>query len=278
MAEALNALYAIAVLLIVASGLGLTLGFMRVINFAHGEFVMLGAFGAIVAADLGSFWLGLLVGPLIALSVGLIVEGVVIRRLYQRPLETILATFGVGLLIREVVKVIAGPEFRSVRAPFRGTVELLGVSYPTYQLFFMGAVALTFASLVLLLRATRLGLTSRAVIQNPEIAAALGINVSRAYQVTFALGAALAGLAGALLSPNVAIHPEMGTAFVVDGFLAVVVGGAGSFAGLVTSTSLLGAAQSLTSSWISPIAGSLAIVLLTVVLMRLRPAGILRGR
>jgi branched-chain amino acid transport system permease protein/urea transport system permease protein len=275
---ALNAVYAICILVLVASGLAILFGLMRVINFAHGEFMMLGAFIAFWLAQFGAFLWAFAIAPL-GVGIGsLAVEAGLIRRFYGRPLETILATWGLSIVIREAMKIAVGPQFRTVDDPLPIALSVLGTTYPAYRLAIIAAAALLLGILVWVMTGTRFGVVTRAVIENPELAASLGINVRRTYRIGFAVGSALAGLAGAMIAPFVPIHPEMGPTFVVNGFLTALVGGPASIAGLGLSAAALGASQTLVAQFWSQTAGSLAIVLVAVILMRLRPRGLLAGR
>jgi urea transport system permease protein len=276
MGDLLNVVTAVLLLLLTASGLAVIFGLMGVINFAHGEFVMIGAFVTYFTVHWANFWLALLLAPLVVAVIGLLVERTLVRRLYSRPLETILATWGLSIVIRELARLWFGPQFRSIPAPVAGSVQLFGTTYPTYRLVVLGMIVLIFALLVAGFRYTQLGLITRAVIENPELAASRGVNVRRTYQVTFAVGAALAGLAGAIIAPLVSIYPEMGSSFIINPFMAVIVAGAGSFGGVAAAAAIFGVSQSLAVRFISPVTGSVVVLLLAITLLRIRPIGLLR--
>ncbi|MGI8827662.1 MAG: urea ABC transporter permease subunit UrtB [Chloroflexota bacterium] len=277
MIETLNAVYASLFLLLVAFGLAIIFGLMGVVNLAHGEFLMLGAYAALVTSNvLGQFWPSLIIAPLLAGAVALVVERGLIRHLYRRPLETILATWGLSIVLRQLVRAIAGPDFRNVPSPTPGAISLFGVDYPRYRLVVIIIVLLVFAGLYIIQRTTSLGLIVRAVIQNPELAATLGINVNRVYQATFVVGSGLAGIAGALLSPTVNVFPEMGPPFVISAFLVVLVGGLGSLPGLVVASLLLGTVQSLVSQYENEVAGTVALLVIAVLALRFLPEGLTR--
>lgn len=277
MSYVLNAGYASALLLLVAVGLGIVFGVMGVINLAHGEFLMLGAFGAFVTVQsTGHFWLSLLVAPIAVALIAVLIELVLIRRLYLHPLETIVATWGLAIVLREVVRKLAGSDYRSVENPVPGAVSVFGAEFPRYRLIVMAIVAAILLGLYLLQRLTRVGVVARAVISNGDLARALGINVGRVYLVTFAVGSALAGLAGALLAPGVNIYPDMGPPFVITAFLAVLVGGLGSLGGLVVAAIVLGSLQSSLSQFTSPVAGLIGLLVLAVVVLRFMPQGLSR--
>jgi len=275
MIEVLNATYTILVLLMVAFGLAVIFGLMGVINLAHGEFLMLGAYAALITTNtLGSFWPSIIVGPLLVGVAALVVERGLMRRLYQRPLETILATWGLAIVIRELVRAVAGPDFRNVPNPLPGAATIFGADYPRYQLAVMGFTLVVLVGLYVAQRTTRAGLIVRAVIQNPQLAGTMGINVKRVYQSTFVLGSALAGLAGVLLAPSVNVFPQMGPPFVINAFLVVLVGGLGSIPGLVGSSVLLGAVQSTLSRYENSVTGTVGLVIVAVLVLRFLPQGL----
>lgn len=272
-----NAAYASLLLLLVTLGLAVVFGLMGVINLAHGEFLMLGAYGSVITVNVfGSFWLSLVLAPVAVAAIAVVIERGLIRRLYQRPLETIVATFGLAIIIRELVRQLAGSDFRNVTDPVQGSVTLLGAQFPTYRLVVMGIVVVIVASIWLVQAKTRYGLVARAVIQNRDLARTLGIDVNAVYRITFALGAALAAVAGVLVAPTVNVFPGMGTSFVVSGFLAVLVGGLGSLPGLIAAVTVLATSQYFISQISTPVAGAMGLLILAVASLRLLPDGLSR--
>lgn len=267
-----------SILLLTALGLAIIYGAMGVINMAHGEFVMLGAY---ITWALNNF-LGLGLFPsLVAVFFGVgllgyLVERGVIQFLYKRPLDTILATWGIGVMLQQIVRLIAGGELRYAEMPrsLSGTVDILGVSVPGYRVFVFLFVASLFAVTWYMMYRTRFGTKLRAVVQNREIASCFGINAKRVYGLTFAYGAGLAGLAGALVAPLKSVSPEMGTSYVVDSFFVVVLGGVQSLFGTVASAFVLGEATgTLGFIWNDTIAK--AVVLMGImILIRFRPQGL----
>jgi branched-chain amino acid transport system permease protein/urea transport system permease protein len=250
---------------------------MRVINLAHGEFLMLGAYGAVLVTDyVGSFWLSLVLAPLGVAAVAAVVEVGIVRHLYRRPLETIVATWGLAIVVRELVKLVAGPDYRSVANPVPGAISVAGTDFPRYRLIVIAFVLAILVLLYLAQRLTRAGVIARAVIANPDLAGGLGVNVKLVYGLTFALGSALAGLAGVLLSPGVNVFPEMGPPFVITAFLAVLAGGLGSLGGLVGAAVLLGTVQSAFAQWVNPVTGAIALLVVAVIALRILPEGLSR--
>lgn len=271
-----------SILLLVALGLGIIYGTMGVINLAHGDFVMLGAYSSwLLQSHIGMDLLSsVVVSFFMVAAVGWVLERGIVRYLYARPLDTILATWGIGIMLEQGIRLSAGSSLKYVKLPdnLAANLEVFGVTLPVYRLLII-AVALALLGLTLyLIRRTEFGKRLRAVTQNKEIAESYGINASQVYAWTFAYGAGLAGLAGALVAPLKSVSPDMGTSYVVDAFLVVVVGGVGSLGGLLLGSGILGELD----SWISFVLNSTlarAIVFLSVVAMiRFRPQGLFADR
>jgi urea transport system permease protein len=267
-----------SILLMVALGLAIIYGTMGVINLAHGQFVMIGAY---VAWFLQSqFGIGIIVGlPLIFIAgalLGFAVERTIIQRLYTRPLDTILATWGIGIVLEQLVRGIFGSDSRYVARPefLDGNLILAGVHMSYYRLFIIGFALLTLAVTWFLLFRTEFGTKLRAVIQNKEISECYGVSANRVYAVTFAYGAGLAAIAGALITPMVSVTPTMGTGVVVDAFLVVIVGGVGSIVGTAAAALMIGEATAWLSYLLSETTARILILLGVIVLIRFRPQGL----
>ena len=271
-----------SILLLIALGLAIIYGTMGVINLAHGEFVMLGAYAVwFLQTYLG---IGLLAGLILVFIliglVGWVVERSLIRHLYNRPLDTILATWGVGVILQQGVRLAAGAELRYVKMPdiLTNPVTFLGYDESAYRIFiFVVAVALLVVTYILVFR-TEFGLQLRAITQNREIARCFGVNAGRIYSLTFAYGAGLAGLAGALVSPLKSVSPDMGTNYVVDAFLVVVAGGVQSLLGTVASSYLIGQASGVLAFLSDDTMAKAIVFLSVVVLIRLFPQGLFAMR
>jgi urea transport system permease protein len=267
-----------SILLLIALGLAIIYGTMGVINLAHGEFVMLGAYTVWFLES--RFGFGLIACLLFVFVfvglVGWLVERLLIRNLYSRPLDTILATWGVGVVLQQAVRLSAGAELRYVKMPeyLSGAVSFLGYEESAYRVFiFVVTLALLAITYVLIFR-SEFGLRLRAITQNPEVARCFGINAGRIYSLTFAYGAGLAGIAGALVSPLKSVAPDMGTNYIVDAFLVVVVGGVQSLLGTVASSYLIGQASGVLA-FLSDDTMAKAIVFLgVIILIRLFPRGL----
>ena len=280
----LQVLYGIASLALISVGLAIVFGMMRVINLAHGEFLMLGVYTVVVSTNAGvNLWLAMLVlSPLVVGIVGVVVERLLIRHLYGRMVDTLLATWGLSLLLIGLVTTLFGATTRSSISPPFGPIKVGAYSTGGYEVFLIFMAVAILAGLYALLRFTRLGLLARGTMQDSHMAAALGVNPSTVYAVTFGIGAALSGLAGGLLAPLTGALPTIGAAFIAKAFIAVISGGASIVAGTASASVLLGTLNSI-GSWLStPVIGEVALLLGAVLLLRLLPSGItgrfFRGR
>jgi urea transport system permease protein len=276
-ATVLDVFTSAAILYAVAAGLLIVFGVMKIINFAHGGFLTIGGYAALVVTRLGlpQWW-----APVAALVAGflcgIVIERLVVRPLYARPLDAILATWGLGIIIGQVITLGFGREVQFVQNPVRGTVDLLGTSYSRYRLILLVAAVAIGLVLAAVLHGTRLGLVTRAVIANEDLARGLGINSGLVRFLTFSLGAALASLAGALLTPLSSVDPNMGVPWLVSAFMLVLVSGV-SLLALAAATLVLGGAQVLVSTYGNPVLGGLTIVVLAAVILRIRPQGFSRA-
>ncbi len=273
-----NALYQFQVsfsfLLLSAIGLAVIFGMMGVINLAHGEFMMLGAYITTIAATNGvPLALAMLVAALGVALFGAVVEILVVRRLYGRLLDSVAATWAVGLILSQGMLILTGPSMQGVSSPF-GSFSVGQTSYSWYRVA-LGVVSLILLVLLyLLFLKTKFGLRARATIQNPSIARALGVDTPRMYTLTFALGSALAGLAGGLFAPTATIVPFFGTNYIVEAFVTVIVGGANALVGTPLAGALLGAINAfLAQTWGLYIA-RVGLLVATILVIRVLPQGI----
>lgn len=246
----LNGLQLGITLFLMSAGLTLVFGIMRVINLAHGSFYMIGAYiGATVAAQTGSFLLGIAAALLAAAFAGMIVEFLVLRHLYQREhLDQVLATFGLIMFFNELARIIWGrqPLFMDVPPWLAGNIEILtGLYYPVYRLAVIAMGLLVALFLWFLFTRTRLGMKIRAGASNREMVAALGVNISLLYTLVFGLGAMLAGLAGVMAGPILAVESGMGESILILTFVVIVIGGIGSIRGALTGALLVGMVDTL---------------------------------
>jgi urea transport system permease protein len=274
----LNGLSLASVLALVAIGLAIIFGLMRVVNLAHGEMFILGSYTVLAFYDVtGSLWLGVLAAPLVVGAAGWLIERSVIRTLYQRPLDTLVATWGLSIVIRELLKVVFGGGSRNLPLPITATVRIGSTTYPGYRIFLIFVAVVVIGLVLWIFLRTEFGLKVRAVIQNREMASAMGIDASRIDQIVFASGAALAGFAGAVMTPLVTLNPEVGLFFLARSFLVVIVGGVGSLVGTVFGAVLIGAGDAMISFLTRPVIAEVALFVLAIVLIRIRPRGLLAG-
>jgi urea transport system permease protein len=245
---------------------------------AHGEFFLIGAYCVVVVERAGfAFWWALLLSPIVLAIIGVAVEELVVRHIYRRFIDSILATWGISLALKQTVIVIFGPTAQSIVSPIPGPVEILGVVYPAYRLFIMGvAVALTAATFLVFYRTT-LGLAVRGVIANRAMAASLGINTRLLDRATFAIGAALAGIAGAVMAPIMSVDPQMGVGFLIPAFLSVLVGGTGTLLGALTGTAAIAGSTVVISDLWTDVTAQVVVFTLAIILIRAFPQG-LTGR
>lgn len=265
---------AFAFLVLSACGLAVIFGMMGVINLAHGEFIMCGAYVTVSAAHAGlPLPLAILIGSLVAAMVGALVELVVIRHLYERPLDTIVATWGLSLIFTQGTLIVLGSTMAGIGTPF-GSFQVGGFSYSAYRLMLFAAAIVVLVGLYALFNWTRFGVMARATIQVPHMAAALGIDTRRVYSLTFALGAGLAGLAGGLYAPTMTLVPTMGTTFIMEAFVTVVVGGADVFLGTAPAAALLAVVKATLTSWYGQLFGQIGLLVAVIIVIRVLPRGI----
>jgi len=276
---ALDAANFMLALLLVTLGLVIIFGLMNVINMAHGELFLLGAYTVVlVQRHGGSFWLALVLAPLALAAIGLLIEELVIRHVYHRFIDTILATWGLSITLKQAVIIAFGPTAQQVDNPLPRAVTILDTLYPAYRLFVMAVAVLVAAGTFLLFYRTRLGLAARAVIANRPMASSLGLNTRRMDRMTFAFGAALAGLAGVVMAPLMSVDPQMGVGFLIPAFLSILVGGTGSLLGALLGTTLIASAGTVVSSVWTQITAQIVVFGLAIVVIRLFPQGLTGAR
>ena len=290
-----NAWYGLSlgsVLLLAAIGLAITFGVMGVINMAHGEMVMIGAYVTFVAQDIirtsypGLFDYSLLIAvPLafaVAGAIGVLIERTIIRFLYGRPLETLLATWGLSLVLQQAVRTIFGPNNREVGNPswMSGAFEVGQIAITNNRLWILCFTLAVFVILLAMLRYTSLGLQMRAVTQNRRMAASMGIATSRVDALTFGLGSGIAGIAGVALSQIDNVSPNLGQSYIIDSFMVVVFGGVGNLWGTLVGAFTLGIANKFLEPVAGAVLGKIAILVLIILFIQKRPRGLfaLKGR
>ena len=271
----LHVLAAIASLALISSGLAVIFGMMRVINLAHGEFIMLGGFATIYATRLGlNIWIAIfVVAPLVVAVIGFVLERLVIRHLYGRLIDTMLATWGLSLALIGAATMIFGNRVEGVAAPLGG-LAIGQYSVSLYEQVEVVVVLLLLAAGYLVLKYTEIGLIARATMQNPAMSASLGVDPTRVYSITFCIGAALSGLAGGMLAPLSGVVPTMGVAYVARAFITVITGGVSIIVGTALSSSLLATIGTVATMLTTPVIGDVVLLVAAIVLLRILPKGI----
>ncbi len=265
---------------LIASGITLMWGIMDFINMAHGDLYMLGAYGAWLAliVGIGNFWLGLPLAVLGVVAIGLLLRATVLRPIFDRPpLHTLLATYGVGLILQQGVLAIFGPFNKEIALPITGSISLGVIRYPAYRLLVIVAGLVLIAAAWLFIQRSTYGIWIRAVAQDRSMAAALGVPVPRVYTVVFVLGSAMAGVGGALAAPLFGVSPTMGGEVILLAFIVVMIGGLGNYLGSVIGGILIGEVIALGAIWLPPTHAYLAALGVLLLLLLLRPAGLLRA-
>jgi branched-subunit amino acid ABC-type transport system permease component len=272
----LQIIYGIANLVLISLGLAIIFGMMRVINLAHGEFLMLGGYTVVVSTNAGvNIWIAILVlAPLVVGVIGIIVERAMIQFLYGRMVDTLLATWGLSLLLIGLITTIFGATTATTISPPIGAIQIGEFTSSGYELFLIGmAVALSIATW-LTLRYTKLGLLARGTMQGAEVASALGVSTKQIYAITFGIGAAVSGLVGGLLAPITGVLPTIGATYIAKAFITVISGGQAILAGTLSASTLLGGFNSILSYVTGPTVGEVGLLVVAIVLLRLMPQGI----
>ena len=269
-------IYVISNLALISLGLAIIFGMMRVINLAHGEFLMLGGYTVVVATNAGiNIWISMLIlAPLIVGVIGVVVERLLIRWLYGRMVDTLLATWGLSLLLVGIVTSLFGASTGTTVSPPLGVLRIGEYSASGYEFFLIIVTILLLFGVWLTLRFTKLGLLARGTMQNAEMASALGVSTSNIYMITFGLGAAVSGLAGGLLAPITGVLPTIGATYIAKAFITVISGGAAILAGTTAGSILLGGINGIFSFIAGSTFGEIALLIAAIILLRLMPRGI----
>lgn len=274
----LNAMTLISILMLVGLGLAIIYGLMGVINMSHGDFITIGAFSlALIQSFGGSFWLALVITPFIGAAIGFCVERSIIQYLYKRPLATIMATWGLSLIIQQSLQLIFGASPQRVFSPITTSVEFLGVTYPAYRLVMIAMAIAIMIAAYLFIKKTRFGLDLRTVIQNPEMADAIGIDTKKVFAIAFSIGTGLAAVAGVMLAPLTVVIAQMGVNYLARSFFVVIVGGAGSVPGVVAGSAFVGGAETLFNYVIPATLAQAFVLILAIIIVRFRPSGLVSG-
>lgn len=266
----------IAILVLISIGLAVVFGMMKVINMAHGEFIMLGGYVTIYGTNVAglNIWFCILIlAPLVVGLIGIALEWLVIRHLYGRMIDTMLATWGLSLAIVGLMTMLVGNTTTGISTPLP-SVAIGNFSTSGHVFFLIGLALAILLGLAALFKLTTFGLTARATTQNADMVAALGGNPRRIYSLTFGLGAGLAGLGGAALAPITGVIPTIGLSYIAKAFITVISGGVTVIAGNIAASSLFGVINQVFTYWYTPVIGEVALLACAIVLIRILPQGI----
>ena len=280
MESALNATFEVlsfgAVLVLVVLGLGIIAGMMGIFNFAHGDFVLLGAYTTYLVYSVGlPVWLGMFAAPLVVAAIGFVLERVVIRRFYAIPVIAMVATYALGLIIREGVRGLIGGLYLSVPEPIVGSFTVAGAQFSRWRLAIIVITTAVMIAGYFLLTRTSFGLRVRAALDNPSLARASGISTSALYAATFTFGAGLAGLAGALVVPLFSLFADFGIHFLFLGFLAIMVGGIGTFQGSVAGAATVGVLSAALPWAVAPVVADALVFVIAILFIKFKPKGLI---
>jgi branched-chain amino acid transport system permease protein len=283
MDTAVNALFEIlsfsSIMVLIVLGLGIIASMMGIFNFAHGEFVLLGAYFTYALHSQGlPVALAMALAPLFVGLIGWLIERGVIRWFYARPLIAMLGTYALAVVIRETVRGLLGGLYENVEAPLTGFFVIGGITFPQWRVAIIAITILVIAASGGLLTKTSFGLRVRASLENPALARASGISTGAVYAATFTFGVALAGLAGALVVPIFSLFADLGLRFLIQAFLGVMLGGLGTFAGPLVGAGVIGSLGSALPWVISPVLAEVLVFLIALALMKFLPAGIVHAR
>lgn len=278
-----------SIMVLVVAGLAVIASLMGIFNLGHGEFVLLGAYTVYVFRELGlPIWSGMLVAPFIVAAFGLLIEALIIRRLYTAPIIAMLSTYAIGLIIREIVRGLIGGQYYAIEEPIAGAFEVGDLSFSIWRTVIILVTIVVMAACYLFLTRTNFGLQIRGSLENPGLARASGVSTTRLYAFTFAFGAALAGLAGAIMVPLFSLSADLGVRFLVQAFLSVMLGGVGTFEGPVVGSAILGAMvpgfQWLREipyvvDYVGPVFAEVLVFVTALTIVKLRPQGLIsKGR
>lgn len=273
--QVMNVIFAVTTLAAIVLGLAIVFGWLGVMNLAHGEFVMMGAYSAFFVQSQGwPFLTAIPVALAVTAALGFVVERWLIRPLYARPFDIILATWGLSLLLREVVELAYGAGFQNLNVPVSGSIDILGAQYPSYRGLIIVVSVLVLGLLAFWYFRSSTGARVKAMVDNPELAKAVGIRTDHLARNTFIFGTCLGGLAGVMVSPLTPVNPFMGLDFVLNGFFVIVVGGLGSVLGLAAGAVVVGGLDSVAAALLNRTFGFFAVLFVAILFLWLRPRGI----
>ncbi len=269
-----------SVMVLIVLGLGVIASMMGIFNFAHGEFVLLGAYTVYLFHERAlPLWLGIVAAPFVLALVGFVLERAVIRRFYTNPIMAMLGTFAIGLVVREIIRGLLGGHYKAIPEPVSGMVSVAGLDFSIWRTVIICTTIVVMLASWMFLARTSMGLRIRGALENPMLARACGISTARLYALTFAFGSALAGLAGALIVPLYGLSADIGIRFLVQAFLSVMLGGVGSFEGPVLGASIVGGMAAGLPWVVFPVLADPLVFIIALAIVKFRPQGLIaKGR
>ncbi|CAB3797012.1 branched-chain amino acid ABC transporter permease [Pararobbsia alpina] len=269
----------VSIMVLIVLGLGLVASLMGIFNFAHGELVLLGACTVYVVHRAGlPVWLGIVLAPFVVGACGLAIERLVVRRFYTEPIPAMLATYALGLAIRESVRYAIGGTYLSVPAPIGGALTVGELHISAWNVLLIAVTIVICTLCWWFLKRTQYGLLIRAALENPGLASASGISTRVLYAATFTLAASMAGLAGAVIVPVYSLSADLGVRFLIQGFVAIMTGGLGTFAGPLVGAGAVGTASAGLPWFVSPILADVLVFVLAIAFVKARPGGVFASR
>lgn len=272
-----NGLMTAASLLLLSMGMAIIFGIMNVVNLAHGELIIIGAYVSYTMIEILKlpFGITMLASFLVTALLGAVIEKLIVKKLYGRIAETLLVTYALSMILQQVIKLIYGAGYIHISSPVSGAVKFGKTIMPVYYIWIIAIAAAVFIITLLLFNKTRIGMQIRAVSQNRTMSECLGVNVKLIDTLTFAYGAGLTGLAGCIIAPINSISPFVGSNYMVDSFMAVVLGGVDSLFGSVLGSLLMGESNSIIGGYIDSVFAEMIVVFAVVVIIRFRPKGLI---
>ena len=268
-----------SILILLVIGMAIIVGMMKVFNMCQGELVLLGAVTAFLCStSLGNLWIGILLAPIVVGIFGLFLERTIIHRFYINPQGALLATFAIGLVMRESLRNRMSTQSSPVDAPIKELVTIGGANLPIWRIVIIITTILLALSIGYVLLKTNLGVKVRATLDNPDLVSVSGISTKWMYAGTYAFGSALSGFAGAMIVPLQTLYPNLGYDNLILMFIAVMIGGLGQFVGPLAGAALIAIPGAVIGQFISPVTGQILVLLFAIIFMRFRPGGIFQGR
>ncbi|MCM1496076.1 MAG: urea ABC transporter permease subunit UrtB [Bacteroides sp.] len=273
----INGLMTAASLLLLSMGMAIIFGIMNVVNLAHGELIVIGAYVSFTMIEILKLPFGIAVFAsfIVTAIIGGIIEKLIVKKLYGKAAETLLVTYALSMIFQQVIKLIYGSGYIHISSPVSGVVKMGKTVLPVYYICIIGIAILVFAATLLLFNKTRVGMQIRAVSQNRTMAECLGVNVKLIDTLTFAYGAGLTGLAGCIIAPINSISPFVGSNYMVDSFMAVVLGGVDSLFGSVLGSLLMGESNSIIGGYVDSVFAEMIVVFAVVIIIRFKPKGLI---